>query len=257
MGTSDGLVTVWEVATGKRLFRLKGHTVRITGLNFSRDGQALASGSFDGLAKLWRLPPRSEGRILLEKQPTYLGLAYSPDGEWLATCGAPARLWHARNEKVERPLETTKRLAFSPDSKVLATGADDALIKLWDVPGGRLLRTLKGRPTASNRDLRMVGSIAFSTDGQLLAVGSGWPTMGLGNYDQIVQVWEVQSGREICALPHNNTITSLAFSPDGNTLAQPVTTTPYGSGRWQPGARYTNLYAPLLLRRWLSRPTAR
>jgi WD40 repeat protein/serine/threonine protein kinase len=218
-GGRDGLVTVWDVAKPKRLFRLKGHTDKISSLDFSPDGTLLASGSSNGVAKLWDLSAQEEGRILGDVEINYLGLAYSPDGKCLATCGEPAKLWDAGTEKLVRRLDGAERVTFNPDSKLVATGAEDSLVKIWDVGGGNLLRTLQGRPADPRRRWRMVGSMAFSPDGSLLAVGFGWPTMQVPDYHQIVQLWDVGSGREVCTLPHKNTVPSLAFSPDGKILA--------------------------------------
>ena len=97
-------------------------------------------------------------------------------------------------------------VAFSADGKTLASGGDDATVKLWDVPTGKEKQTLTGHKYK-------VTSVAFSPDGKMLASGSE---------DYTVKVWDVASGGLKQTLNHDYQVTAIAFSPDGASLATAV-----------------------------------
>jgi WD40 repeat protein len=95
-------------------------------------------------------------------------------------------------------------VAFSPDSRRLATGSFDRTVNLWDSGTGQLLLTIPAHDG-------LVWSVAFSPDGKRLVTGS---------FDHTAKVWETDSGRLSFTLKgHTAPIRAVAFSPDGRRIA--------------------------------------
>ena len=182
-------------------------------LALSRDGKTLAvpepSG---GNIALWSAA--GEKLAVLEGHTTPVTrLAMSPDGKSLASISASPEgiLWDVPTRKPRAKIQIVGGLsavAFSPDGKTLAVGSQFGAAKLFDATTGREIATLHRYELAVD----WADAVAFSPDGQLVAVGSR---------GGLVQVWEVATGRLHVALrSHDNWgCYSLAFSPDGRTLA--------------------------------------
>jgi hypothetical protein len=130
-----------------------------------------------------------------------LSLGLPPDGR-SDLLDVPAPLLLGRDAATEGP--AILATAFSPDSKTLATGGKDKVIRLWDVRTGRELRRLEG-----HRD--WVSSVSFSGDGKYLASASR---------DWTVRLWERSTGAAVRVLHgHQAGVLSVAFAPNGRALA--------------------------------------
>jgi WD40 repeat protein len=96
-------------------------------------------------------------------------------------------------------------LAFSPDGALLAAGAADNTVQLWHLAQNEQPLVLAGHSEP-------VSSIAFSRDGKLISSGS---------WDGTVRLERVGDGSLVGVLtePHRTQISSIALSPDTETLA--------------------------------------
>jgi WD40 repeat protein/serine/threonine protein kinase/tetratricopeptide (TPR) repeat protein len=95
-------------------------------------------------------------------------------------------------------------VAWSPNSRLLATGGQDNTIKIWDLTTGNELSTLNGQSD-------LVSSIDWSPDSTSLAVGGK---------DKVVRIWNVTDGRMTCSLVgHTKDTRAVSWSPDGRLLA--------------------------------------
>jgi WD40 repeat protein len=142
--------------------------------------------------------------------PVFGPLAFSPNDQFLAV-GVSNIITLNDGASLDEVRQLTGHtgqigaLAWSPDSKVLASGAiNDNVVRLWNPATGQVVRTLEGH----NGWIR---SLAYSPDGKLLASGST---------DMTVRVWDAASGRSLQTLDgHTDILGGVVFSPDSKSLA--------------------------------------
>src|SRR5208283_4112065 len=93
-GSGDTTVKLWDVASGRELRTLSGHTAVVLSVAFSSDG-TLASGSVDNTIKLWDVASGRELRTLSGHTGHVQFVAFSPDGQVLASGGRDhtVKLW--------------------------------------------------------------------------------------------------------------------------------------------------------------------
>jgi predicted Ser/Thr protein kinase len=170
-------------------------------------------------------------RRLATDEGTSAHATVAPDGARFATVTDKDEicLWNVASNKPEAVMPghghtAFQALAFSPDGKTLATGGADGLVKLWNVPDGKLAATLIWKiPDVLPR---YVMCLAFSPNGKTLAVGGGFFDKERADKDRdrtwrkpVVWVWDVatRTGKILTSTPRlkgNNTedsgVTSLA-----------------------------------------------
>ncbi len=215
--TDTGVVELRALPSGNRLRSLNDLTKAIA---ISPDGQMLASGSSgpDTSIKLWQLHSGTLSRILPGHQGTVAAVAFSPDGQTLASSSydGSIRLWQVSDGKLLRTwhephqagsLTWIEAVAISPDGQRLIASVSNTL-KFWDLHSGTLLRTLTiGQVSPVGFQL---STLALSPNGQMIASGT---------YEGTVQLWDLHSGALLSKLrAHDIKIKALLFSADSKTL---------------------------------------
>lgn len=173
----------------QQISTLNGHRTPVTSVAFSPDGQTIISGGDDTI-RLWSLSTGEAIRTLKGHAGSFLESAVTS-------------------------------VSVSPSGEFIASGGNDNTIRIWNLTdflrsdGGRT-RTLTGHSQSGWR-VRGVRSVAFSSDGHLLASGGG---------DKAIKLWNTATWEEISTLTgHSDPITAITFSPVEQTLISAASST--------------------------------
>jgi WD40 repeat protein len=210
-GDGDDRLRLWDVATGTRRKEIQGSGARILSVAVSPDGTRIAAVDWGGNLSVREVATGLQvASVQLGGAGQMKGLAFSPDGRWLAgtTPEFNVDLWDARTYRLSAQLTghtgEVFHVTFSRDGRRLASASLDRTVRVWDVEKGDSQAILRGHTDD-------VFTAAFHPSGMRLATAGR---------DRAVWLWDLARGEEMARLPgHTSFVWSLAFSPDGATLA--------------------------------------
>ena len=212
---TGGTVALYDLTTPSfsRLAQVMAHEDGVQSLAWSKDGQTLASGGFRKI-HLWKGDSLQHAReITVGLSGRVTALEFAPIDSQLALAdggnGKPGyiRLISTRDGTVQRSWrahnDTVFDLEFSRDGTRLLTAGGDTLVKVWDLPNGRVAAVLEGH-------LAQVLSAAFNTKATQIVSGGA---------DRQLKVWDIATREKIISLGnHSSAVTAVAWPGDGSSV---------------------------------------
>jgi WD40 repeat protein len=215
-GEDHRRVRLWRTSDFKKMAAFGEHEGGIGAACFSPDGKFVVFGDnpatvgarpASGLLSTLRHHRFLSGLLKNRKTNIYL--------HDLSSVTPLIRIWNTVNRREEPMLQLPKggveALAFSSDGSKLASCGSN--LTTWDFECRNAITEFAQGPGGSR-------CLAFSPNGRILASGGGYQFGPGSPYEDCgVKLWDSASGRLITFLPHERPVHSLAFSPDGQTIA--------------------------------------
>lgn len=250
VGLFSGRVIISDVTTGDQ-FSVDYHDDGVREVAFSRDGRMLASVGMDDKVVLM---DALNGELIteFERDDFIYSVAFSGDGQLLYAVSNDGKVtsWNIARRTVvnERTLAfpTVRQVVYDPLGRFIVVVTDeDHFVRVFDAntleqlailrghtgrtfaaaysPRGRLIATAGG----SNDPIRLwngetfalVGTIEHE-DERIYSMSFSPVTFALGTGgDRYIRIWNANTRKEVVAFDNEETVWSMAFSPDGSLIA--------------------------------------
>lgn len=216
--SADKTGALWDVNSGTRVKRFRGHTGVVNCISTTRRGDALAvTGGDDCQALLWDFRCKTNiGAFPTDYQIT--GVCFSDDSTQIFTSGIDdvIRCWDINKGKemytLQGHTDSVTGVSLSPDGSYLLSNGMDNTLRIWDVrpyvSNTRLVSTCEG---LQHDFQQLLLKCAWSSDGKYITGGSA---------DNFVYVWDAASSRCLYKLPgHKAAVTEVSFHPTEPIIA--------------------------------------
>jgi WD40 repeat protein/serine/threonine protein kinase len=194
----------WLVAAGNDshflVFDLLSNTERriptqgnsIAAAHFAPDGRTLVTANLDKSITAWNFPELSIRAVLPIHRVMKIDYSHKGDLIALADMDGTLHILDARSLgtrlKIERATDqgALTEVVFSPDDRIVATGGEDQLVRLWDPLTGSEIMRLTGHSAK-------IHALAFSPRGDAIASGC---------FDGIIRLWKAPPTSHQVTDPH-------------------------------------------------------
>jgi WD40 repeat protein len=200
---------LFDLATGKELGKLEGHTHVLEDIAFSRDGGKIVTGAFDQTVAVWDATTFKRRHSFAGFANAVYAVAISPDGTLAAGADykGALRVWKIDAGTPVHSLEELTSMAtllrFADDGKTLTAVSHVDGLLVWNIDDGKVAR----------REKEMKGTAALSPDGTLLAaIGDA--------VHKPIHVWDLKANKLVATVAGNRIDThAFAIAPGNATMA--------------------------------------
>ena len=228
VGFSSGVFGLWEMPTFTNVHTLSISQEKISSVAVNPSGEWLAFGARKlGQLLVWEWQSES---YILKQQGHFFDvntLAYSPDGQYIATGGddGKVKLWNTRSGfciiTFSQHTASVSSVQFASQGQVLFSASLDGTVRAFDLVRYRNFRTFTSPSPVQ------FSCLAVDPSGEVITAGS------TDSFE--VFLWSVQTGKLLDVLAgHEGPVNSLAFSPTTNILA---------SGSWDKTVRVWDVFS--------------